>query len=292
MTNVDLTTSRNCALLALSRIEAFSGGMLAPWSAVDETILHSQSARLLSRQTDAAAILGRDAPSLVRGIALVPFLELGGPFGPAWAGHPFASPAMSVGYRLREPDITRGLEALMGPAAGPKGSRRAVSFLRHLTELAGATSVREAITDQTRPTVVAEHRVLPPRRRLPPHGPTPASAATRIDLLFEWPIGADGRRAVVVVEAKLGAAVGDNQLRPYRQEALRRAKGGPVTTILLTAWADRAEGRHSSWPAVRWFSLLRRWEATLAAAGDADPEFARVRAHLWHFVLSTRKAHR
>ncbi len=58
-----------------------------------------------------------------------------------------------------------------------------------------------------------------------------------------------------------------------------------MALILLTAKADKAEKRYRSWSAVRWFALMRRWEHALAAAGDNDPEFSRVRAHIWRFIL-------
>ena len=178
----------------------------------------------------------------------------------------------------------------MGPTAGPRGPERALSFLRVLTEITGATEVRDALALARRPTVMAEYPVKRPTRRLgaPPAG-SGRTAAPRIDLLFEWPLSGGERRAVVVVEAKLGATVSPNQLRPYREEARRRARGGPVALILLTARSDRAESRHRAWQPVRWLSLLRRWEAALAMAGDDDPEFARLRAGLWRFVLSQGK---
>ena len=199
---------------------------------------------------------------------------------------------MGAGYRLREPDVTRELERLMGPAAGRRGRERAIGFLRLATEGSRSEALREAITDHIRPTVKAEHPILVPQRRVIAAEPLLGSAGRRIDLLFEWPVGTTGRRAVVVVEAKLGAGVSDGQLRAYRVEALRRARGGPVGLVLLTAWADAAEQRYPSWAGVRWFKLLRRWESVLAEAGDDDPEFARVRAHLWRFVLSNRRAYR
>lgn len=179
----------------------------------------------------------------------------------------------------------------MNSSAGPRGAERAVSFLRVLTEIAGADEVRNVLAAGTRPNVAAEHEVRRPPGR---SSTTPAGSGRvsvpRIDLIFDWPVGVDGRRAVVVVEAKLSAIVGKQQLKPYREEAKRRARGGPVALILLTAWPDKVEVRHSSWRPVRWLALLRRWEVDLAAAGDADPEFARLRAHLWRFVLSSKRA--
>ena len=281
---------RDAVTLALAHLDARSHDLLPPWSAVDVAALHGEAARQLSRQTDAAAILAPAVARLTAGISLVSFLEAGGPLGPAWLAHPIASPALTSSYRLREPDLTRGLAALMGPAAGQHGARRALSFLRVLLELAGtsAVAVRETITEQTRPIVIAEHSVISPQRGVMA-GPQ-ASGRTRIDLLFEWPVNQKGRRAVVVVEAKLGAVVGEGQLRPYREEAQRRARGGPVALILLTAAPDNAERRHRAWRPVRWFALLRRWEALLAEAVDADPEFARLRAHLWRYVLDNPRA--
>lgn len=232
-------------------------------------------------------MLEAESERLAAGIELVPFLEHGGPFGPAWAAHPFASPAMTVGYKLREPDVTRALARFMGPAGGRRGFERAVSFLRSLAELSSHPVIDAALTDTTRLAVVAEHQVAP-QTRLARSGEVGRSAANRIDLLFEWPYGTAGQRAVVVVEAKLGSTIGDHQLRPYREEARRRAKGGPVALILLTAWTDAAERRSRAWKPVRWFQLLRRWEGAIAEAGDDDPEFARVRAHVWSFVLSSR----
>lgn len=88
---------------------------------------------------------------------------------------------------------------------------------------------------------------------------SPPRAAARIDLLIEWPHGLAGRPAVVVVEAKLGATVAAAQLLPYGREA-----------------------------AIRWFALMRRWEGALAAAGDGDPVFAAIRAHIWRFLLDGR----
>ena len=231
-------------------------------------------------------MLGPAGERLACGITLVPFLEPGGAFGPAWAAHPFASRAMDVVHRMREPDLTRELAALMGPRAGHQGQRRAVAFLRLLTDLAGADAIAATLTDQTRPTVSPEHQVVPPRKRTPAERAA-RTAATRIDLLFEWPCGSGGQRAIVVVEAKLGATVADGQLRSYREEAARRARGGPVALILLTAQPDAAERRYRAWKPVRWFELLRRWESLLAQAGDDDPEFARVRAHLWRHILKT-----
>lgn len=283
---------RDAGRLATARVEAGLGEP-QPWRRADELAVRHASARLLRRQVDAAAVLGHDAERLTRGIALVPYLEFNGPFGPSWAAHPLASPAMQVGYKLREPDVTRELAALMGPAAGRQGPRRAISFLRVLTEQAGAELMQCYVTDHIRPTVVAEQPVQAVRRRGDvDDGDRSAGAGNRIDLLFEWPLADGLRNAVVVIEAKLGASVSDGQLLSYRREALRRAKGGPVSLLLLTAWADPAERRYRSWTAVRWFSVLRRWESVLADAGDTDPEFARVRAHLWRFVLATRRAQR
>ena len=262
------------------------------WSQNEAMALRGEAARSLRLRVDAATMLGASAERLTRGIDLVPFLAGGGAFGPAWPGHPFASTAMGAGYRLREPDVTRELERLMGPAAGRRGTERAIGFLRLMTEGARSEALSAAITDRIRPTVKAEHPVVVPQRRSTAAEPTAGSVGRRIDLLFEWPTGTGGQKAVVVVEAKLGAGVSDGQLRAYRAEALRRARGGPVGLILLTAWADAAERRYPSWAGVRWFTLLRRWEGILAEVGDDDPEFARVRAHLWRFVLSHRRAYR
>ena len=286
---------RDAVILAISRLEA-APALSNRWSEADAGTLRQETAHLLNRQADAASILASDAERLTSGIELVSFLELGGPFGPAWSGHPFASPAMGVGYKLREPDLTRELASLMGRSAGRRGSERAVSFLRILTELASETQVRETLTGGVRPNVVAEHEVRIVRRHragspsaLP--RPTGRSSVPRIDMVFDWPAGADGRRAVVVIEAKLGAVVGDDQLKPYREEALRRAKGGPVALILLTAAADRVETRYRAWSGVRWLPLMRRWETELAAADDGDSEFARLRAHVWSFLLRFRKGY-
>lgn len=279
---------RDAVRLALARVETAAVGLDA-WGEREEKALRDEAGRQLAQRADAAELLGAAAERLARGIALVPFLEPGGGFGPAWAGHPFGSGALRVGYRLREPDVTRGLRDLMTPAAGWRGQQRAVAFLRLLTGLADAGAVRETLSDRTRPSVLAEHPVPAPRPRAATD-PAVRSAPARIDLLFEWPIGPGERCAVVAVEAKLGAAVGVGQLAPYRAEALRRARGGPVALILLTARPDPAERRHRAWRAVRWFALLRRWEALLAGAGDDDGEFARLRAHLWSFVLASPRA--
>lgn len=283
---------RDASVLALARIEQDPPLRLPAWSDAEANALRDEASRQLSRRADAAAMMGPAAEHLARGITLVPFLEPGGAFGPAWAGHPFASRAMGVVHRMREPDLTRELAALMGPRAGIQGRRRAVTFLRLLMDLAGLTGIAETLSDQMRPTVIPEHPVVPPRKRAPIEAAARA-ATTRIDLLFEWPFGAGGQRAVVVVEAKLGATVADGQLRSYREEAARRTRGGPVALILLTATPDAAERRYRAWKAVRWFELLRRWEGLLAQVGDDDPEFARVRAHLWrHILKNTSKAPR
>lgn len=274
----------------MARLEA-GPDLLGGWGEADAKAVRQAAAQLLHHQIDAMRVISADAERLIAGIDLVPFLETGGPFGPAWSAHPLASSAFGVGYRLREPDITRELASLMGPHCGRRGAERAVSFLRILTEIAGADEVGATLNPGTRPIIAAEHLV----RRVARHrttAPAPLARASmpRIDLLFDWPIDGEGRRAVVVVEAKLGAGVSDGQLRPYREEARRRARGGPIALILLTAWPDKAEKRHRAWRPVRWFALLRRWEMALAAADDTDHEFARVRADLWRFVLSTRKA--
>lgn len=286
---IDGATLRGAALLAVARVEAIVGLRPPPWVQADEAGLRAEAGRQLSGQAHAAALLSSVSKDLVAGIALVPFLEPAGPFGPAWAGHPFASSAMTAGYKLREPDVTRALATLMGPNGGRHSGRRAVTFLRIVAELAGAHAIAATLTDQTKPVVAAEHLVLP-RRRVAGAGGSPFSAPTRIDLLFEWPAGSSGQRAVLVIEAKLGSSVSAGQLAPYREEARRRAKGGPVALILLTAWADAAERRHRTWLPVRWFQVLRRWESALAAAGDDDAEFTRLRAHLWRFVMDSRRA--
>lgn len=277
-------------MLALGRVEA-GPDLLGAWGHVEAQSLRQTAGRVLNGHIDAARVMSAAAERLVASIELVPFLESGGPFGPAWPGHPLASSAFNVGYRMREPDITRELAALMGPRAGRQGNERALSFLRVLTDLAGAHEVGATLTAGVRPTIVAEHPIFRVQRPKAVVGSKPERVSVpRIDLLFEWPVDNAGRQAIVVVEAKLGAHVGEGQLRPYREEARRRARGGPVALVLLTAWSDKAETRHRAWRQVRWFGLLRRWEAALAAAGDADPEFTRVRADLWRFVLSSRKA--
>lgn len=278
---------RDAAQLALAHLDAHGDGLLPPWSAGDAAALRAETARQLSQQTDAVAHLAPAVGYLVRGIALRSFLEPGGPFGPSWSAHPFVSPALTTSYRLREPDLTRELATLMGPTAGQLGQRRAFSFLSVLTDLANASAVRSTLTDATRPSIVSEHPINSHRRGSAPD--KPASARTRIDLLCEWPVG-ENRRAVVVIEAKLGAVVSEGQLRSYRKEAVRRARGGPVALILLTATPDPAERRYRAWQPVRWFALLRRWEELLAEAGDADPEFARLRAHLWRYVPDIPRA--
>lgn len=276
----------DAARLALIHLGTRSVDVAGGWGRSDEVALLEVATRQLARQADAAALLGTAARRLVDGIALRSFLEPDGPFGPAWTAHPFVSPALKATYNLREPDLTRALAALMG-ALGGLGARRAVSFLRVLIEQAGAHAVGAALTDQSRVTVVPEHPVNS-RRSAPGIATARRGAPTRIDLLFEWPVGSTGQQAVVVVEAKLGASVADGQLRSYREEARRRARGGPVALILLTATPDAVERRHRAWRSVRWFSFLRRWEGALAAANDHDPEFSRIRAHLWRHVLSLR----
>ena len=279
----------DAAVLALAHVRA-AEDLPPPWDDAEATSIGRAAAHLLVRRAECARALGPAAEHLVGGIELVPFLDINGGLGPGWAAHPLASPGWHDARPLREPDATRGLAAFMGPAAGPRGAERILSFLRILIDLAGAAEVGDALTPARRPTVVPEHPVRRPSRRT---GASPAgsgrTAAPRIDLLFEWASNAGERRAVVVVEAKLGATVSRNQLRPYREEARRRAQGG-VALVLLTARGDRAEDRHPAWRPVRWFPLLRRWEAALVAAGDDDPEFARLRAGLWRFVLSPGKA--
>ncbi|MCJ2109015.1 hypothetical protein MKK70_27335 [Methylobacterium sp. E-041] len=273
--------------LALERFDAMPD-LVEAWGPVQATLIRAEAARQLTRQADAAAILGDAAGRLTERIALIPYLEPGGAFGPAWAGHPFASPAMQAGYKLREPDITRALAALMGPAAGARGGQRAIGFLRLITAGPRTAALHAVISDGIRPRAIAECPITPSRGAC---AGTATGSARRIDLLFEWPFGNDGRRAVVAVEAKLDAVVSAGQLSAYRAEARRRARGGPVGLVLLTGWADTAERRHPAWAALRWFALLRRWESVLAEAGDSDPEFTRVRAHLWKFVLTTKRAH-
>jgi len=282
---------RDAAVLAMAWLEA-GPDLLGGWSDAGDKSLRQAAAWLLDQQVDAARILSCDAEWLTAAIELVPFLEPGGPFGPAWSGHPLASPAFGGGYhRLREPDVTRALAALMGPLAGRQGAERALSFLRIVTEIAGAHEVHATLTPGVRLNVDPEYTIKrTPRQKPALSTPFGRASAPRIDLIFDWPIDDQGRQAVVVIEAKLGAHVGEGQLRPYREEARRRARGGPVALVLLTAWGDKAEKRHRAWRPVRWFGLLRRWEAALAEAGDADPEFTRVRADLWRFVFSARKA--
>lgn len=276
----------DAARLALTQLGTHSVDLAGRWGRSDEDTLLEVAIRQLARQADAAALLGAAARRLVDGIALRPFLEPDGPFGPAWTAHPFVSPALKATYNLREPDLTRALAVLM-KAPGGLGARRAVSFLRVLIEQAGAHAAGAALTNQSRVTVVPEHPVVSRRDGSALDGAR-RPAPTRIDLLLEWPVGTTGQRAVVVVEAKLGASVADGQLRSYREEARRRARGGPVALILLTATPDAVERRHRAWKSVRWLSLLRRWEGVLAAVNDHDPEFSRVRAHLWRHVLSLR----
>lgn len=168
---------------------------------------------------------------------------------------------MQGGYKLREPDITRELAALMGPAAGPRGTQRAIGFLRLLTAGPRTAALHAAITDRIRPTVTAECPITP---LWGARADTTTGMVRRIDMLFEWPFESNGYQAAVAVEAKLDAVVSGGQLGAYRAEARRRARGSPMGLVLLTGWPDAAERRHSAWAAVRWFALLRRREALLA----------------------------
>lgn len=283
---------RDAAVLALN---AFTGlGTPFPgWSAQDAALLRRLAARHLTQRADAAAILGRDAARLADGIDVVSIMHAtGGPFGPNWTGHPFISPAMDVRYQLREPDVTRELAHVMGPAAGRRGQERCLSFLRLLTGLARLDDLQATLHDGVSITVAAEHTVPIVARRerfgqgRADHGVAPSqrAAPARIDLLFQWPTST-GSRAVLAVEAKFGAVVSKSQLHHYRRAALQLARGGPVGLVLLTAERDEAERRYTSWRGVRWFALMRRWEAALAAAGDHDDEFTRVRAHIWRHLL-------
>ncbi len=197
---------------------------------------------------------------------------------------------MNLVHRMREPDVTRELASLMGPAAGPRGPERAVSCLRVLADLARKPALHAALEGRVRPAVTAELPVEPVSAGgvvggLELSSSARRASAPRIDLLFEWPYGAARQQAVVVVEAKLGATVTAAQLRPHGHEAAKRARGGLVVRILLTVQADAAERRYRSWSAVRWFALMRRWEGAIAAAGDGDASFAAVRAHVWRFLL-------
>lgn len=266
----------------------------APWPAwgdAEAGAVRGTAARLLTRQAECARVVGPAATRLVGGISHVPYLASAAGLGPAWPAHPLASPGWHDGRPLREPDATRGLAAFMGPAVGTRGAERARSFLQVVAEVSGADAIWNALALARRPVVTAEHPIKRAGRALrAPLIASGRSAAPRIDLLFEWPLGDGAGHAVVVIEAKLGATVADQQLRPYREEARRRAGGGPVALVLLTVRGDRAEARHPAWRPVRWFALLRRWEVALAAAGDTDPEFARLRASLWRYVLKTEKA--
>lgn len=282
---------RDSTILALARME-HAPPEAASWSDADASLLRGAASHLLHLQVDAAAFLSPHAGRLVQGIDLMPFLADNGPFGPSWPAHPLASPAMNAPYKLREPDVTRSLARFMGPSCGRRGAERAISFLKVVADLADRPLIADALDDRTRPVVSAEHPVTAAGQRTM-GAPGPARegfrtrSAPRIDLMFEWPVGMGGRQAVVIIEAKLGATVGDGQLKPYSEEGKRRARGGPLALVLLTAHADKAAPRHRSWAAVRWFALMRRWEHALAAAGDDDPEFARVRAHIWRFILSS-----
>ena len=175
---------RHATILALARVEDFPV-FTPPWSEADVSGLRHAAARLLGRQVHAAEVLAPYAEQLVAGIDLVPFLEPGGPFGPAWSAHPLVSPAWDVGYNLREPDVTRELAALMNPDM-PRGSERALSFLQILTEIAGATAVRDSLVAGVRPNVTAEHAVNPtPRRSAASKKISGRTGVPRIDLMFD-----------------------------------------------------------------------------------------------------------
>jgi hypothetical protein len=150
---------RDVAVLALERMN-HAPALLPHWPEGEGALLRREAVRILHQSGDAARLLAPEAERLVRGIELVPSVGgEGAPFGPAWPGHPFASGAMGVGYKLREADLTRELAKLMGPSAGRRGPERAISFLRVMAELAGEDAVLDALRNGARPTVTAEHMV-------------------------------------------------------------------------------------------------------------------------------------
>ena len=75
----------SAARLTLARIKALPG-LVGAWGWADATLVRSDAGRQLTRQADAAAMLGNAAVHLTKGIALIPCLELGGRFRPVWAG--------------------------------------------------------------------------------------------------------------------------------------------------------------------------------------------------------------
>lgn len=290
---------RSVCVLASHQMGVAARVVLQDWSPHDEVAVRRTGARLIGNARYAADLVHHAAPGLVRGIVLASPLGPVSAMGPLWHGHPFASPAMAASYRLREPDITRGLERVMREDKGERGATRARSFLRTLAELGGTPELLAALREPMRPVVAAEHPIRVGRA---PHRPDrsgggitrgsaeamPLPAAPgplRIDMLFRWPTS-EGRSHVVVVEAKLGSTVSAGQLAPYREEARRLARGGPVTLFLLTLRPDAAERRHRNWHAVRWGALMGRWERCIAQDGDDDGEFARLRAQVWRHVLN------
>lgn len=244
--------------------------LAAEWPVIDGAGLHRVARRL--RGTLTHAIHQVAATDLGTPLPLTAGLDDPAPlFGPRWPGHPFGHEPTDLGVDLHEAQYLRMLAWLLSPERqGEIAVGRTRSFLTALFQAAGREPPAKLASLDARVAVQAEHRI----------GPT--SAGGRIDLLVSWPRPSGAGQCLVAVEAKFDHIPTYGQLGAYADYLRKRTRAGDVTSLFLVELTPRPRGRPAErWTGVTWLAVLRRWEALLAAAGDADLAFARFRAALW-----------
>lgn len=106
----------------------------------------------------------------------------------------------------------------------------------------------------------------------------------RSDILIE--LHTDDGIYGVVIEAKIGAALSDDQLEKYRLQALERTGWCPSRSIFLVVLSSRSAQDHRvladnpEWSHLCWWDFLRLVESKLDPVSDSD-EYRRFRRTVW-----------
>lgn len=201
--------------------------------------------------------------------------------------HSFGAEPLDWGFRLTEPQITKGWEYFLNEqGSGSDGHRRRAALLITLSDLSDTFFCKSEELSDYKITAKAEHHFTVP---------SPKTRASRfIDLLIEW-TNTDTTTQVAAIEFKLEHHVTLGQLSDTEKHMHTRPNTKNRVLFLIVPSIKshrRATRKNRDWHLVSWHAFLRRYEINLEAAqtGNHNGEFQRFRRTVFNRTTSSKHA--